>query len=139
MDPIEIFVLSGYVVDASASSPELAVFSTEIRPYVVQRARAVNAIFTSEMRAYVIYGKTNARPAISRIYVYAVTANSAGGPSVPATQGFRSRLSGANVRKSAMYSIEPDNSGSSLGTWNTLYPQDGAALHKSTLYTIEIP
>lgn len=142
MDPIEIFELSGYVVQASAVNAELAVNATELRPYVVQKATAQNVEVVSELRLYAIQGGAPASgTAINSIVGYIVASD---GTSVHLNEnntirnGFRYRNAGVSLPSMSSYSIEPDTN--SLALKSTVRLQNPGVKHLSThVYTVEIP
>lgn len=143
MDPIEIFELAGYAIQAAASDPEQAVFTTEIRPYVVQNARSKTALFASEMRAYAVQtGKPKSGVSLNATKAYVIThsRNMAGvkGDNTP-----KYRDPGVTVRKAAMWTITgPNSAGIHNNTppgRSTKFGGDGVAVLNSRMYSIEVP
>lgn len=140
MDPIEIFELAGYVIDASASSPELSVFATEIRPYLVQQATAKNVVFGSEIRAYLIdSGKPKSGVALNTTSGYVIVQEALSGAiqKTNTDRSFTYRQPGVMLSVTEGYSIE-HNPGSVSGP-NMLYRNAGLVHKTTTMYTIEVP
>lgn len=145
MDPIEIFEIHGYVVDASASSPATSAFLTEMRGYLVQRAQANNAIFTSEIRAYAILdGAPNSGIAINTSTVYIIAAEGLS-PHYNGNNtlqgGHKWNSPGIVHRDTVMHSIEPDplSRGFANNTRAGLNREPGILLFDTIMYTIEVP
>ena len=143
MDPIEILEHGGYVVD-KIGNPEQWVYLSDIRPYVIQRARAANAIFTSEIRAYMVTrGRPDIGVAVNGTATYIVTHEEISGASSTATNAIRTQRPGVVARKAAMYSIEPSGvgyGGMADGSGDALsFETPGVVVKKTTMYTIEVP
>ena len=142
MDPIEIFELYGYVVQASSTNPEFAVNTTEMRGYVVQQARARDVLFATEVRAYMIdTGAPKTGVAVNKITGYIIghdeqTTHLHGENSSRAGLGYR--RPGVFVADITATAIEPDPNSSALKSGMT--NRDPGLIHMATtVYTIEVP
>ena len=76
MDPIEVFELSGYVVQA-VTSPGESLFASELRLYVIQVTGSPDSAFASEMRMYAVEGRPQGRAAILKTSTYMVEGKTA--------------------------------------------------------------
>jgi hypothetical protein len=146
MDPIEIFELTGYVVQAPANNAELAVYTTEIRPYVVQRARSADAVFASEIRAYMVQtGQPKSGVAVNTTTAYIIVRRGNDTADIHrGTDASRTRKPGTNVRKSTMIAVVGSDNAQGIHNRTpagrpTLYGGAGLAVVNSTMYTIEVP
>ena len=139
MDPIEIFELSGYVIDAFGN-PEEWVFLSAIDLYVVQRTASANKLFASEVRSYMIVDGPNVGVAAKITSGYVITNDPKSNASADATGAFRSQLPGASVAHSRLYTVGPSEQSLAVrGDGATRHNSAGILNMHSIMYTIEIP
>ena len=136
---IEVFTLNGYVVD-SYGNPEQWVFLSEKITYVIQRERAANENFLSEIRAYVLQtGTPVSGVAVPRTIGYIVDRNEKSLYDSAPNNAALYRDPGVVIARSARYNIEPDSRSMGVGISTLRHHSPGVIAHRSTMYTIEIP
>lgn len=140
MDPIDLFELSGYVID-TYGNPDEWVFFASNNTYVVQRATAVDRIFTPATRAYVIDGRTGGSGVVTNVTnAYLISQEPMTGATTTATSAARSRLLGTAVLHATSYEITlAENSYGMHGNGAIRYKSAGLANMHNTMYTIEKP
>lgn len=140
---IEVFELAGYVVQAGSVNAELAVFATEIRPYVVQQAASKTAVVVSDTVMYVVQSpksKTGVAFNSSVAYVIGHEEIGSGFGEVSSKNGTRLRYAGVAVPRTSAYEIVSSQfmTGLHVGM-NIKNREPGVAVMNTSMYSIDIP
>lgn len=138
----EIFELSAYVVDSSATSPDLAVFATEIRTYAVQQATSKNAAVVTEIGGYAIQRSGHRTKLVANgTSMYVIVPLNTALNLHDNTRKTLLRTGGLALSRLSHYTIEPaeNAAGISQNARSTTYRDAGLAHFKTTMITIEVP
>jgi hypothetical protein len=140
MDPIGVYELSSYIIDASGTSPELAVYATEIRAYGVQRANAANTIFVAEPTGYVVQTpRPKTGVAVKTFTAYMIGLDAGTIHLAEQTRTGRGRSAGVYEQSTQMYTIDADNTSYALSGSGAAHNDAGVKHTITTMYTIEVP